>query len=159
MFPTKHQLGRALHGASAHDLRVLALQAERDGAVDERFEEEGEEGGRGGAQGGAGVEAGGGDVGDGADGGEEPIDDAEHGGRGALRSGDDGGGGADEGGGVGHGADDGGGATAEVVGRVEQVFDLGDGDAGEDADEQFTLQGVDDGGFAEAGGEVLRLAA
>ena len=98
-------------------------------------------------------------MGDGADGGEEPINDAKHGGGGALGSGNDGGGSTDEGGGVGHGADDGGGEMTRAGGRLEKRFDLGDGDAGEDADEEFAFQGGYDGGIGDAAGEVLGLAA
>lgn len=78
-------------------------------------------------------------MGDCTDGGEEPVDDAEHRSRGAVRSGDDGGGGADKRGGVGHGAYDGCGKMAGARGRLEECFDLCDGDAGEDADEQFAF--------------------
>ena len=71
----------------------------------------------------------------------------------------------DGGGGVGHGADDGGGGCGfcgaiggsvavglfVVVIVVQYCFDLGDCDAGEDADEEFPTQGLGDGGWGETG--------
>ena len=66
----------------------------------------------------------------------------------------------DGGGGVGHGADDGGGygfcgaidgrvavGLCVVIIVVQNPFDLGDCDAGEDADEEFPAQGLGEGGW------------
>lgn len=159
MLPIQHHPGGTPHCLRRHKLCLRPREPHGHGAVGEGLQEEAEEGGTGAAERGGDVHVRRGEGYRAADTSEEPIDEGgEVGWEGRRRGGDHGHGFANEGGGVGHDADDAREGMLFVLGFIEDIVDLGLGDAGADADQEFVGESRDNAGFREDLDDLVRLA-